>query len=452
MSLTCQSLAGWRNLRRDGEAKLLLSARSWSILLLLLLSLILGFRTYNVATKAQDGIDIESVEIALDLARGEKTNSEGHTHARMPGFALLLFAVSQVDTRLREGLACSLADRNGCKLQWYRSILIAQYVAAIGTMAVTLLLAWQLSRHWQTCVITLVLMAATTRLVDWTGVVRPPIWYHFLIAVYLFLSLSAYRRRSLPFSIAGGMILGLSCLFEPFTALLIPVSVMLVGRRPGPRSDSIPSMLRALGLIGGACGGISLIWVASGLSYDTSAIYGYIARHMSERVAFNTLDNVEWVASLVLPMPLIGDWIASAAPELNVRLGLPRHGSIALHGLTTIFRDALEHGGSSSGAILWIFKQLIWQTLAGYLLAIPPIFNRGILGGGGLVALIGLFHVPRMIAYARAEHRLNDLLVVLVPIVVLFLINTMLTGNGQWLNPMLVFLYIYAIAYVAGGW
>ena len=62
----------------------------------------------------------------------------------------------------------------------------------------------------------------------------------------------------------------------------------------------------------------------------------------------------------------------------------------------------------------------MWQDLGGYLLAIPPMICRGILGGGGLVALFGMFHMPRMIAYARVERRLDDFLLVLVPTIVLF--------------------------------
>ena len=50
-----------------------------------------------------------------------------------------------------------------------------------------------------------------------------------------------------------------------------------------------------------------------------------------------------------------------------------------------------------------------------------------------------------------AEWWLADLLVIVLPIVALFIVNTLLTGNAHWLNPMLPFVYCYAIAYVASG-
>ncbi|NJO34588.1 MAG: hypothetical protein HC869_17105 [Rhodospirillales bacterium] len=68
-----------------------------------------------------------------------------------------------------------------------------------------------------------------------------------------------------------------------------------------------------------------------------------------------------------------------------------------------------------------------------------------------MIALFGAFYVRRMVAYARADQRLIDHLVVLVPIAALFIINTLLTSNVYWLNPLLPFVYSYAIAYVASG-
>ena len=69
----------------------------------------------------------------------------------------------------------------------------------------------------------------------------------------------------------------------------------------------------------------------------------------------------------------------------------------------------------------------------------------------GVVALFGLFHVRRTIAYARVDHRSSDLLAVVLPLVALFVVNALLTGNAYWLNPMLPFVYCHAIAYVASG-
>ena len=77
---------------------------------------------------------------------------------------------------------------------------------------------------------------------------------------------------------------------------------------------------------------------------------------------------------------------------------------------------------------------------------------RGLWGGAGIVGLIGIFHVRRMLQFARADGRLGVHLTAILPIFGLLLLNTLLTHNSYWLNPMIAFAYAYAIAYVACGW
>ena len=91
------------------------------------------------------------------------------------------------------------------------------------------------------------------------------------------------------------------------------------------------------------------------------------------------------------------------------------------------------------------------RRLPSYLWSVPPIVGRGIWAGAGLIALFGLFHLPALVRYSRADGRLRDLGVVVWPIVALFIVNSLLTSNSFWLNPLLPFLYSYAIAYVAAG-
>jgi hypothetical protein len=101
--------------------------------------------------------------------------------------------------------------------------------------------------------------------------------------------------------------------------------------------------------------------------------------------------------------------------------------------------------------VIWLLREHVTAEIGAYLWSLPPIVSRGIWAGGGVVALFGLFHMRRAIAYARVDGRLGDLLVVVLPVVSLFVVNTLFTGNAYWLNPMLPFVYCYAIAYVASG-
>ena len=429
-----------------------LGARHCIVLVFVALSLLLGVRTYGVATKSQHSVDIESIAIARDLTRGVRPADGVQTYERMPGFALLLLAFSSIDGGVALGLSCGADGRPACTSRLFHSMIALQYAGSVGIIIITAMLAWRLSRHHGVVLIILVLTAFTARLADWSGLVRPQIWYHLLLASYLLLGLCAYQRRSVMLAAAAGLTLGISCLFEPLTIVLVPVAAALVAREPAYSSIGKYSLWRSLGLVGGACAGVALAFVAVALSYDGSAVDRYIARHIAERTAFNGMGNGTWLASLVFPMPLVGDWLGAVMPDLSVALGIPhRPGSIVLDGSTAILQDAMGHE-RSLGAAHWIINEKIVTAPGAYAWATPAILLRGVLGGGGLIALVGLLHVPRMITYARVENRLGDLLVVLVPIVALFAVNTALTANGPWLNPMLVFVYVYSIAYVARGW
>jgi hypothetical protein len=57
-----------------------------------------------------------------------------------------------------------------------------------------------------------------------------------------------------------------------------------------------------------------------------------------------------------------------------------------------------------------------------------------------------------MLAYARADARLPLHRLVFIPVLAMLAINVLVTGNPFWSNPLLPFVYAYAIAYVAAGW
>ncbi|NJO34587.1 MAG: hypothetical protein HC869_17100 [Rhodospirillales bacterium] len=95
------------------------------------------------------------------------------------------------------------------------------------------------------------------------------------------------------------------------------------------------------------------------LSYDTDAALGHFARNIAERVAFNAMDIVTWMQSLVVPIPLIGDWLQGLSEPLAVKFGVPRPGAITFDGLTKIYPESFARGASMSGAIIWLAHEKI---------------------------------------------------------------------------------------------
>jgi hypothetical protein len=246
--------------------------------------------------------------------------------------------------------------------------------------------------------------------------------------------------------------LSLSTLFEPLTTFVIPIAALLCFLSSnGGREQALRPTIRCVALLAGAGLGFGLLMLAASLSYDVNAAARHVGRHLAERAAFTGMDVRTWVTALIVPIPLVGDWLQPLFSDAAQGVGTTRTGSIAGDGMIRLFEAGMAKGGSPWGAVQWLIGTYMAGQIGTYLWSLPPMTSRGIWAGGGVVALFGLFHVRRTLAYARVENRVADLLIVALPILALLVVNTLLTGNAYWLNPMLPFVYCYAIAYVASG-
>lgn len=427
--------------------------RTCIALLLICIALAVAIRALAV-TRGNGTIDIESVQMANDFYRNltsETAVPRAAPHERMPGQALLLAVAAVIDPKIRQGLACSLPDRTHCRPELFAAVLMLQVFAAFTAFAMLLFIAWRLSGSWEVALIAVALSFIATRAGDFAGLIRPIAWYHFLLTLYVFLAVLAQQRSPLC-ALGAGLALGASVLFEPATVVLIPVTAALFLRLAPGRSKRCPvQALCAAGFLCGALLGLAGFATAVGLSYDMNAALRHFARHTAERVAFNAMDAGTWAQSLVASIPLIGDWFQGLSGSVAIKFGIPRPGSIILDGPAKIYPESVANSESAFGSVVWIVREKILGDIAAYTTSTPSIICRGLWAGGGVIALFGVFHVRRMIAYARADLRITDHLTVLAPIAALFIVNTLLTSNAYWLNPLLPFVYSYAIAYVASG-
>ncbi|MFM9850002.1 MAG: hypothetical protein ACKVP3_22955 [Hyphomicrobiaceae bacterium] len=422
-------------------------------MLLISIALAVTIRALSVA-RGNGAIDIESVQMAGDFYRNltsETAVPRAARHERMPGQALLLTVAAVVDPEVRQGLACSLPDRTHCRPELFASVLVLQVFAAIAAFVMLLLIALRLSGSWEVALIALALSFIATRAGDFAGLVRPMAWYHFLLTLYVFLAVLAQRGSPL-FALGAGLALGASVLFEPASVVLIPITAALffLAQRGVAKQRSVQT-LRAASFVCGALFGLAGFVAAASLSYDMNAAISHIALHTAERVAFNSMDAQTWVQSLIVPIPLIGDWFQSLSGLSAVKFGATRPGSIVFEGRAIVYPMSLANSETALGSVVWIVREKILGDIAAYATSTPSLICRGLWAGGGVIALFGVFYVRRMIAYARADLRIADHLIMLVPIAALFIVNTLFTSNAYWLNPILPFIYCYAIAYVASG-
>jgi hypothetical protein len=89
----------------------------------------------------------------------------------------------------------------------------------------------------------------------------------------------------------------------------------------------------------------------------------------------------------------------------------------------------------------------IEQAFGSYLAVTPGILNRGVWGGGDIVALVGVFHIKRLLVCSTADARCGALAMVLALIFALLVVNTLLSANPAWANAAMPFVWAYAIAY-----
>ena len=318
------------------------------------------------------------------------------------------------------------------------------------------LLALMLSGVPTVALIATALTLLSSRLGTQAGMAWPESMYHFALMLYVTLLVLSWQGRSNGWAFASGAALGLAVLFEPVAAGLAPLSALqlLLGRNP--RASGLDAMRLCAAFLAGVVGTAVGLFALGGTSLiDPQSVLLHFASHFSQRASYIGIARETWLASLVLPTPFIGTILAeivSAADVRKLAIGAV-DGSLSHRGLTVILSDALAKGGGiPSAAIGILWQQNVAARPAAYLVSIPTVAMRGLWGGAGIVGLIGIFHVRRMLQFARADGRLGVHLTAILPIFALLLLNTLLTHNSYWLNPMIAFAYAYAIAYVACGW
>lgn len=327
----------------------------------------------------------------------------------------------------------------------------------IALVLVAYRLAHRLSGHRPTAVIAAILFAVTERGSLPAAQARDLVWFPLVALTGVMLAVEAYATRSLVLGAAAGLLTAGTVAFEPAAVVLAPALAAgwLLGRSSGA-PDPGP-MLAFFAFAAGAGAGLLAIGTLADLFAIPSAPFAEsIARHVAERAAIIGLDRRTWIAALLEPLPLIGDLVGVLLPPQElVRIGpADAEGSIAREGGRKLLAAALAQTapGNYPAAAAAIIRDEMMGHISGFISSLPVVTVRGLLGGGGLLALIGMLQVPRMIRYARVDGSIGRVSLIAAAALVMLLTNVLFTVNDPWLNPLLPFLFVYAIAAVTGGW
>ena len=378
------------------------------------------------------------------------------------GFPLVYAALAWLTPGTMTALRCFAEVQTGCRAGSLPFVIGVQVLIAVLSIGMIYRLASVMSGNRVIGVVTVVLYLLATRPGFFAGLLRWNVWYLFFLLLYLVVIVETGQQKSrrgrLFAATVAGVALGLGSLFQPLAIFLVPVTaatLFWMPRAPFVPGDGNSRRLGAVLFAAAAimtCTGVLGLAVAKG--YDATAILRQVEAELGSRIAYLGIERSSWLAATVLHVPWLGDLAAALLPDAEVRrLGGTEPDSLAILGASKLPREAFQRAGQSHlGAVGLLLRQCVLEYPVAYVSTMVPILARGVFGGAGIIGLIGLFHVPSMWRFARAGGHLALHALVLIPAAVLLLANASFGGNASYLNPLLPFVYAYAIAYVAGGW
>ena len=415
--------------------------RVLAAVLLAFMAILLAVVTASAARPGKQDVDHESMLIAADLL-GIHTAEGWQLGA--PGYPMIVAAVARADPRVEAAVACR-ANKVPCAAEASFATLIAlQYTMAIVALVVALLLAYRLSGASETAILTLLLTFLGSRLGAWAGSASALIWIVSGTYLYLSLGLEAYRRASVALALSAGIMAAAVALLYPLAAIVPAVLAVTLFIALGRTRPSL-RLAAPVALLCGAATVALAFHLAAPSAYDQNAAGRLLVLQLSERLGYQAMGFKDWLGSLVLPLPFLGGWLEFLFSEDTARR--LAHGYAAL-GREEIFPRAVAESASPLAQYAWLVRTYIEQALGSYLAVTPGILNRGVWGGADIVALVGIFHIRRLLAYSAADGRCGALAMVLAPIAALLVVNTLFSANPAWANAAMPFVWAYAIAYV----
>ncbi len=394
--------------------------------------------------------DRASILVARQLyAATQGTPVDTAAQLRTPGYPLILTGMALLDDDVARGLACASEPPDGCAGAFpFWPLILLQVVAAVLCLALAFRLALKLSGDRNIAIMALVLTFVWGRFGEFAGSLLPHTWYQLGVMASVYLCATAKTPTRF---LAAGLCIGLTALFEPTSIALVAVALWAAARAPNT-SPRVRFSYAGLVILGAVLGIVPLLTLADMLGYQNGSIARHMSWALSERAAFNRLDGAAWWAGLVLPIPMLGDLASLLFPtEVMERFGYYVPGTYVYDGANRIFPAALAQPVAPLMQTVWLAKTYILQDPIGYLAASGPMLVRGLFGAAGLIGLIGILHVPTMRRWSKLEPSYQATAITLLAAGALVVVNTLITANPVNLNPILPFVYAYAIAYVASG-
>lgn len=353
------------------------------------------------------------------------------------------------------GPACWIAAIDICRIPM-RFRLPMHVFAGVALLLLAFQLSMRFTRHLPTALLTTVLYFFCARIADSSAAPSSSLFYSLTVLASIVAAAESSNRDWASLAAISGVLAILAVTMQATGAALV-VGIPLAWWLGRPKPAGAAKWGRvAVAFSAGATIAAVVAVLATGDPGGQSSISRHLAVNLAQRAAFVGLDRATWMTALMAPVPLLGDLVMLlSAPVQAAKISISSvPGSLVAEGVGAIYPAALANTatGSDMDAAAYIVREHFLAQPLPYLTSIPVVTMRGVLGGGGLIALVGLLHIRRMMQYASVDGSASELATLLVPALAMLVMNVLVTSNEFWLNPLLPFVYAYAIGYIAGGW
>lgn len=368
-----------------------------------------------------------------------------------PGYALVLAVAARLDASFAAVLVCRARGAD-CGAASIRPLQLVQLAVAVVGLGVAMSAASLLSGAPSVALLTGLLLFAASPIGEAASYAAPYVWVPALLALFTLLAVAAHLQRSIWLTFVAGAALGILALFVPATLpapLATSVALALAARRNGAKVGG--ALLRGLVLIAGTASvlALALMLLVGADVYEIDAALRALAYDLELRAAFSKMSAAMALTGALLPLPVVGGLVDLLAPAAWTNPFGPFVPGTFVSDGDAAWRASSQRALAAPGLLSGLSDRLAADA-AGYLLSMPAVAMRGLLGSADLIGLVGLLHMKTALAWHRADGRLLLLVAVALPYVVLLLANTAFTANLPMTNMPLAFLHAYAIAYVAG--
>lgn len=411
----------------------------------------IGYRASNSLSADKQKADAVSFIIAHNILEhgvfsGVKLTGQDTTiqsdASTPPFYPFFLASLGAIDSDLKSQFKCYAETGTQCGVgSGFVVILIVQILLTALAAVLLFNIALRLSGSNHVAWASLILVLLTGFFGTVAQEFKPGLFHYLSVYACLLALLMGYQTQYALYSLLAGCALGGAILLHPFYSPLIVVIAALLCFIKDDDEDVIQPVFNrakaALLFIFAAAITLSPWLFRNYSQLDIIAIAPtYEIAHLAERAAYNMMNFNEWLIIVLRSIPAVGDSLLNAF--------------VAPSELITIKKTwmPLEKAHDSYFAFIQNYGV---QDIVGYLFASSALMLQALLSTGGVLSLIGLFFIISLLYILSYRRELKPFLFVFIPLVTIWLLNGFLLPEDTAFNLTLIFVPIYALAYMKGG-